>query len=366
VGLPSATPTASGGLPHPFTLAGGASCRTWDDFLTLAAQRWKDLRGELSSGRLADYLRRIQRTDLVPALDKDRSPDEQLDQWLARLPVTRSSAPRLGVHPEELLVRASGGGGRTRQSLRITNLGYRLLRYTARVEPAGTSWIRFGPAHESRPIFPTEQTELPLELEIPDRLDRPLTAAIVLESNGGTRRLGVLIERAAQPVVPPEPAVMRPAVPQGADQRKRREWSLARLRPGARIAAAAVAAVALRALVALAGRLPVGGGGTSVAESRLPALVVVCAAVGALAGVLLARRPVEGNDRLAAGFAGGLFGLLTAAVLHAVILSIELPMRSWSSSLWAVGLLWAAIGAVISAIATAVLPHRSDTLEAAP
>src|SRR4051794_23991424 len=113
---PSA-PTPGGRLPVPFAMAGGPSCRTWDDFLVLAAQRWKDLRDELAAGRLADYLRRIQRLGLVPRREKDRSLDEQLDEWLARLPVTRSSAPELDVHPEVLNVRAAGGGGVTRQTL---------------------------------------------------------------------------------------------------------------------------------------------------------------------------------------------------------------------------------------------------------
>src|SRR5207248_9867838 len=132
---------------------------------------------------------------LVPRLEKARSLDEQLDEWLARLPVTRSSAPELDVHPEVLNVRAGGGGGVTRQALRVSNVGYRLLRCTARVEPAGTSWIRLHPEHDGHPFFTIEQTDLPIELEIPEVLDRPLCAAIVLDSNGGTRRVGVRIER---------------------------------------------------------------------------------------------------------------------------------------------------------------------------
>ena len=121
-------PASPGRLPIPFAMAGGAQCRTWDDFLVLAAQRWPALRDELTSGRLAEYLRRIQRAELVPQLAPDRSPDDQLDEWLARLPATESSAPELDVHPETLLVQAATGGGITQQSLRVTNVGYRLLR----------------------------------------------------------------------------------------------------------------------------------------------------------------------------------------------------------------------------------------------
>src|SRR5262249_40059528 len=70
----AASPAApAGGLPVPFTMAAGPSCRTWDDFLVLAAQRWTDLRDELSSGRLAEYLRSIRRIDLVPRLEMSQS-----------------------------------------------------------------------------------------------------------------------------------------------------------------------------------------------------------------------------------------------------------------------------------------------------
>jgi len=111
---PRSQPTAPGG-PGPmsisYTIAGGGTCRTWDDFLTLAAQRWNLVRDELTSGRLAEYLKRIQRTDLLPRPDAGMTADEQLDAWLARLPATRSSAPELDVHPQTLIVRAAAGGG---------------------------------------------------------------------------------------------------------------------------------------------------------------------------------------------------------------------------------------------------------------
>ena len=81
---------------------------------------------------------------------------------------------------------------------------------------------------------------------------------------------------------------------------------------------------------------------------------------------MLARRQGERRDLLSAGFAGGVLGLLTAAVVYAVIRSVERPLGSWSASLWAVGLLWAAIGAVIAGVSTLLIPYRSDNAEAAP
>ncbi len=119
-----------GRLPLPFVMANGAQCRTWDDFLILSAQSWTQVRDELISGRLVEYLRRIGRPELIPHSAADRSPDDRLDEWLARIPATQSSGPELDVHPETLLVQAKMGGGTARLSLRITNVGFRLLRST--------------------------------------------------------------------------------------------------------------------------------------------------------------------------------------------------------------------------------------------
>ena len=110
----------------------GAQCRTWDDFLVLSAQSWTQVRDELISGRLVEYLRRIGRPELISHSARNQSPDDRLDEWLGRLPATQSSAPELDVHPETLVVQAKMGGGVARLSLRITNVGFRLLRSSLR------------------------------------------------------------------------------------------------------------------------------------------------------------------------------------------------------------------------------------------
>ena len=72
-------------------------------------------------------------------------------------------------------------------------MGYRLLRSTARIEPAGTRWLRLRPEHDGRPFATIDQTDVPIELELPETIDRPLEAFVVIESNGGTRRIAVRI-----------------------------------------------------------------------------------------------------------------------------------------------------------------------------
>src|SRR5260370_709970 len=102
-------------LSRPFRLATGATCRSWDDFLTVSAQNWPGLREELTSGRLAAYLRTQNRTDLLPDEAHTASADERLDAWLARLPTTREAVADLDVHPAVLKGRAVPGRARARQ-----------------------------------------------------------------------------------------------------------------------------------------------------------------------------------------------------------------------------------------------------------
>jgi uncharacterized membrane protein len=353
----------AGRLPAPFTSAGGFECRTWDDFLIHAAQDWLLLRDELTSGRLAEYLARIQRSDLVPRTAAGRSPDEQLDEWLARLPATQSSAPDLDVHPETLLVKAVAGGGITRQTIRVTNVGYRLLKCTAQVDPPGTRWLRLTPEQDGRPFQTIDQTDLTVELELPETIDRPLTASIVIEGNGGTRRVNVRIERPAASVVVPDVGVgsVGPVFPVFGD---RLRSQLARLSPAARVGALCAGLVALRLLAVLANVLPFGGARAHALEPRLLPLAIVLAGAGALAGCLLAlRRNDDRRDLAAAGFAGAAFGLLAAGVWFALFQSVERTLGAWSASIWAIGLCWGLIGGAIAALTTFVVPYRSNRPE---
>jgi hypothetical protein len=359
----SARPDAQ--LPSPFTIAGGAQCRNWDDFLVHAAQDWRALRDELTSGRLADYLNRIERSDLMTRPPAGRSPDEQLDDWLARVPASQSTAPELDVHPETLLLKAAGGGV-IRQMIRVTNVGYRLLKSTAKVDPPGTRWLRLSPEHDRRPFQTIDQTDLVVELELPETIDHPLTASVVIESNGGTRRVAVQIERPAASVVavdvgPGSGGIVLPVL---ADLFKVR---LGRLSPVARIAIACAGLITLRLLAIVANVLPFGAVRANAIEPRLSNVAIVLAAAGAFAGCVLAlRRGDDRRDLAALGFAGAAFGLLGAGVLFAVIESVERALGSWSTSIWAVALCWGLVGGIVAALTMFLVPHRSNAPEAAP
>jgi hypothetical protein len=362
----SATPAppAAGRLASPFALAGGAQCRTWDDFLVQAAQGWQALRDEMTSGRLADYLRRIHRPDLVPYGRSNRSPDDQLDEWLARIPATQSSAPELDVHPDTLLVQSKTGGGVARVSLRVTNVGYRLLRSTARVEPPDARWVRLRPEHDGQPFLTIDQTELPVELELPERIDRPARALIVIESNGGTRRVDVRIERPADQVVIPDAAPGAVFTDASAWMSRLAE-RVARLAPLARIAVGCAIAIALRLIVMIVNALPFIGAGAPAFAPRLFSFAVALVAVGLLAGLALANGSGERRDFPAAGFAGGALGLLAAAVWFAAVSSVERVLGPWSTSIGAIAFLWGVVGAAVAILTILLIPHRLNDRGAA-
>ncbi len=361
------TPAAPGRPGAPFEMGGSVACRTWDDFLTVAAQRWRDLRDELESGRLGEYLRQIRRTDLLPAPLDGRSPDARLDEWLARLPVTRSSAPELDVHPDELELRHPSGGT-VRRVLRIANVGYRLLRSTVRIEPPGTAWLRLDPAIAGRPFETVEETEVPIEVEIDHDRRRPMAAELVVESNGGTRRIPVRIAPPdSSPGVPELASIASPGWTASLG-----ESVAARLRgypPRVRIMAGALGAVLLRIAVTLSGWIPIGLASSSPGAPRLVALAALLAAAGAIAGLILAGRGTGEagvSDRAAGGVAGACLGVLVAAVLHALVRTVEGTLGEWAGSGWAVVLFWAALGVIAAGFTVVLLPDRHEAREVSP
>ena len=199
------------------SIAGGTTCRSWDDFLTASAQRWESLRDELTSGRLAAFLGSIGRADLAPSPALPGTPDDRLDAWLGGLPTSKAARPELDVHPARLVVRATPGGGVIRKSVHVANVGYRLLRSTARVEPPGLAWLAIPPEFAGKPFATVDGTDLPLDLTIPETLDGPLKAELVIEGNGGSRRVEVVLEA--------RPATGRGGGARGARRRPRaRPW----------------------------------------------------------------------------------------------------------------------------------------------
>jgi hypothetical protein len=339
-------------LSVPFVIPGGSTCKTWDDFLILAAQRWTLFRDELTSGRVAEHLKRIGRADLSPRPEHTQTADEQLDAWLARLPTSRPSDPELDVHPQSLVIRAAATGGLISKTLRISNVGFRLLRSSVRVEPATSKSIQIAVDFSARTFATIDHTDIPVAIELPENPVSKLLGTVVVESNGGTRRIEILIERPALVGGDSEGASGVRTVQPLPDSRQLIEFVSAQ--PTARrLLLAPLALVAFRLIVLVAGMIPLGLPGASRFEPRLASMALLLAAVGALAGGVSAKEP---RDRLACGFTGAMLGVLGAAVGFALVRSVEALLGSWASSPPAALLLWASLGLAIALVSCVALP----------
>jgi pSer/pThr/pTyr-binding forkhead associated (FHA) protein len=353
---PGAAAPRAGQGTFLYTLKSGAGCRSWDDFLTLSAQRWQEMCEELTSGCLSAFLVSIGRTDLTPDPQTPGTADERLDAWLAGLPTTKPPKPELDVHPLKLAIRAPAGGGTTWSKVRVSNTGYRLLRSTARVEPVNAAWVTLPPEFAGRPFVTIDETELPLELRIPESLASPLSATLVIDGNGGSQRIAITLE-------PGGGAGDLVHEPSGAAATRYdvslRDW-IASQPANVRLWGWSVAALLLRLGIGLAawaaGLFGVGIAGDS------PGLVgpgFFLAVVGVLLGVSFAAKRGATNDAVSAGFAGGFAGLLSATILVAISRSVEAilgPLRVWSLTPL---VLWAGLGAALAGLSLWLVPPRS-------
>lgn len=353
---PTRVPDRSKGGPltAAFTLATGARCRTWDDFLTISAQRWPALRDELVSGRLAAFLTSIGRGDMAPSAEAPGTPDERLDAWLSALPTTRPGLPEIEVQPASLRIRAVPGGGMSRTSLRITNTGYRLLKTRVRVEPVEVSWVKIPGEFARGPVVTVDQTELPIEVHIPETFDESPGAWLVFDSNGGTRRVAIGLERPASADAIPE-ASDEPGVHVGLGPRD----LIARQPIAFRLVTWGAGALLLRVLVLVAGLIP--GMGPERTSPPLRGVSVLLACLGCGAAIGFALKHGEPRDVPTSGFAGGIAGVIAAAILVAACRTIE-PMMGTrpAASPIAVCLLWAMLGAGLAALSAIVAPPHTD------
>jgi hypothetical protein len=311
----------------------------------------------LTSGRLAAFLTSIGRADLAPDPHAPGTPDERLDAWIGRLPATKPAQPELDVHPATLLVRVCGGGGTARRTLLISNTGHRLLRATASVEPGETQWLRVAPEYAGKTIVAIDEAELSIEVTSPESYRGPLRSTLVIASNGGTRRVPVTLE----PPLPSEE--LAPAQAQSASAGwDLRSW-LARQSMPARLIGWSLTAVAVRVLIGVSARW---FGSASEGTPALSGPALVMAAIGCAAGALAAVRRQEPKEVPWCGLAGGLGGILAAAIGVAAARAIEPIMGlTLAGSIIATTLLWGLIALAAAGASFKVVPPAAGR-EATP
>lgn len=250
------------------------------------------------------------------------------------------------------MVRMATGGGVVRKTLRITNVGYRLLRSTLRVEPVGSKSIQVAAEFTARPFLTIDHTDIPVEIELPENSRSTALGRLVIESNGGTRHVEVLFER---------PVAAVPGV--DGDIGEGSAHAVFNTRPfGELIAAQTIARrlvvfplalLIFRLLVFLAGWIPLGPPGASPFEPRLGSIALVLAAAGLLIGI---GRGSKTGDRAACGFTGAMTGLLASAIGFAFVRGVESMLGAGAVSALAALLIWVALGLLIALISWVIMP----------
>ena len=235
------------------------------------------------------------------------------------------------------------------RKIQLSNAGHRLLRTTARIEPADTPWLKIAPEFAGRSIVTVDSSEIAIEANLPESLTAPRTAAVVLEGNGGTVRVNVRVEPADAKAVEQVAASQAPRVSLGLSEK------IARQPARTRLIAWPIAGLVVRLLIAASDRLwP--------SEAASPGLfgpVVLLGIVGAIVAVLLSMRGSEMRDLPPSALTGAILGAMLAAVLVAIGRTIEPPIAGLLGSHWVVaGLIWAALGAALAGISLVLWPPK--------
>lgn len=370
----------STGGGFPFRLANGSVCRDWNDFLTVAAQRWEALREELTSGRLAAFAVGAGRPELVPDPRDPGGPDERLDRWLGAIPATIPRAPELELFPESVEARFNRGvaGGVVQRKLRLSNVGLRLLSCRPlRVESENggraPDWVRVPEPWDRRPFPVIDAVEIPIEIRLPEP-DEPSASAnadraaiLVVETNGGSRRVPIRrVPAAAAAGIPTgigvglggpgesDEANDDPDVARGWDFGKR--WLLEDRPAAERAIAGALMFGGLRLLTSLANAFLGGATALPLGDDRPPlaGAAAVLGAIGAARGVRIAIGKRAPADIPYTAFAGIWIGLIVACVHVAVCRTIEptTPLAAAGLPSFAIEAiacaLWAGLGAVVA------------------
>ena len=335
-----------------YSLPWGSVCRSWDDFLIVASQRWSDLRDELASGRIDTWLTSLGRVDLVISGPSKISPDDRLDAWLAILPTTHPARAELDVPLKRLIIRVTPGGGTTLKSVAIANVGHRLLRITAMITPLNLAWIKLGDSVSGRTQTVIDSFNLPIEISIPEHLSRPQTATLWIEGNGGSQSIEVILE--------PKDSSRSDFANRMSPDGSRAGFGvwLAQISYFKRWVVLGLGGLVLRGIVSLSDRMTEAVGSSVINGERrgLLAPLIIFAALMALSVAGMA--VVRGKASLAFHclISGAVGGSAVAAIIVATCRGLEPLLGDLASNPFALGLLWALMTFLLTTLSAIVFP----------
>ncbi|MBI2805198.1 MAG: hypothetical protein HYX68_09500 [Planctomycetes bacterium] len=188
---------------QPFTFANGLTCRNFDQLAMACQTHWRDAVELLRRGHLGSFFGSLGRVDLAAAADeaaKFPDADRGLDQLLGRLPTRALQPPKLRVEPGALNLGAMKIGEDRVFDLHLVNQGMKLLYGTV---ASDCDWLTVGaPAGHPAKIFQTgSETVLPIRVRGQHlrASNQPLAGTLLVESNGGTKKVTVQV---AVPITP--------------------------------------------------------------------------------------------------------------------------------------------------------------------
>lgn len=188
----------------PFVFPDGLTCSSFDQLVLAHQDHWQVLLDLVREGYLQSFLSSMGRMDLaLAAREASQAPDPErgLDELLTKLPNGVLESPKLRVEPTEINLGQIPAGRDHRFELYLENQGMRLLH--GQITCVNAGWLSLG----DNPGVPQKHFQFHGELTLPVHLrgkflrasKRPLTARLVIESNGGNISIPVRVEVPIKP-----------------------------------------------------------------------------------------------------------------------------------------------------------------------
>jgi hypothetical protein len=201
------------------------------------------------------------------------------------------------------------------------------------------------PEYQERPFTTAEHTEVPIDVVIPELLSRAVKSTIVVESNGGSRRIEVVMEAS-----PKEASYIDSTKDESIGTHSTFQEYLSRMPLRARVLFGALGFGVIRGCLLMGDVCWRIVGGDIRSLPSLGGAVLILGALGALGGALFTKRRGEKGDVPSGAFAGGFAGVLLACLAVAASRAVEPAI----GGLLAVPL-WMLIGALAGLVSTAMV-----------
>jgi hypothetical protein len=185
----------------PFVFPTGETCNTYDEFAHGCQRHWTVALDLLHKGFLQNFFGGLGRLDLAAAAQEAAAfPDRErgLDQFLARLPTTDISLPKLDVQPKLINLGTLKVGVNSQVELNLENQGTRLIFGSV---SSNCKWLAPTETGESKLFQFREGASLAIQVKGQHLRGaaKPLEGTLLIESNAGTFKLKVI---ASVPIVP--------------------------------------------------------------------------------------------------------------------------------------------------------------------